>query len=64
MQKRHIRLFQRKMKGYVFFIERNIRGAWVIYGRIGVRQYYYYTKSQAKEKYETECKKVLVDEKK
>lgn len=28
----------------VFAVEKNIRGAWVIYGALGVRQYYGYTK--------------------
>lgn len=39
------------------FVERNIHGAWVIYGDIGIRQYYFYTKSQAMEKYREECSK-------
>ncbi len=46
---------------YIFFVERNIRGAWVIYGRIGVKQYYGYTKSQAIENYKEECKKKVFD---
>lgn len=49
------------MKGYIFFIERNIRGAWVVCGRLGYRQYYGYTKKQAKEMYINECKKTIVD---
>lgn len=49
------------MSGYIFFIEKNIRGAWVVYGRLGVRQYYDYTKSEAKQKYIDECKKTLFD---
>lgn len=47
--------------GYIFFIERNIRGAWVIYGRIGVKQYYDYTKAEAIAKYKDECKKTIFD---
>lgn len=31
----------------VYFVERNIHGAWVVYGTIGIRQYYYYTKGEA-----------------
>jgi hypothetical protein len=52
------------MSGYIFFIELNIRGAWVIYGRLGVRQYYGYTKAQSKQRYIDECKKKLFDNKK
>ena len=39
------------------FIERNIHGAWVIYGDIGIKQYYYYTKKQAIQMYEEEAAK-------
>ena len=39
----------------IFFIEKNIHGAWVVYGDIGVKQYYGYTKTQAKEKYKNEA---------
>lgn len=35
----------------IYFIEKNIRGAWVIYGVGDIKQYYYYTKTQAKEEY-------------
>ncbi len=35
------------MRGAIHFIEKNIYGAWVVYGIIGVKQYYYYTKKQA-----------------
>ena len=40
-------------------VERNRYGAVVIYGRIGIRQYYYYTESQARRLYIEECKKIL-----
>lgn len=39
----------------IFFIEKNIRGAWVIYGLGGVKQYYGYTKTEAKKKYIEDC---------
>lgn len=39
------------MKGVIFFVERNIHGAWIIYGLGGVRQYYGYTKAAAVAKY-------------
>lgn len=41
----------------IFFTELNIRGAWVVYGRIGIRQYYGYTREQAKKAYKGECLK-------
>lgn len=31
----------------IYLVERNGRGAWVIYGAYGVKQYYGYTKAQA-----------------
>ena len=34
-------------RGIVFFMEKNIRGAWVVYGIDGVKQYYGYTKGKA-----------------
>lgn len=37
-------------------VEKNIRGAWVIWGDIGMRQYYYYTKREAMALYRAECK--------
>ena len=49
------------MKGNIFLIERNIRGAWVIYGRLGVRQYYGYTKKEAEKRYLEECEKILFE---
>ena len=49
------------MNGDIFFVEKNIRGAWVIYGRLGVKQYYYYTKEQAVELYKAECKRKLFE---
>lgn len=35
----------------IFFAERNHRGAWVVYGSEGVKQYYGYTKARALELY-------------
>lgn len=48
----------------IFYIEQNIRGAWVICGRLGIRQYYYYTKQEAIEKYKKELKEKLFEVKK
>lgn len=44
------------MQPVINFIDRNIRGAWVIHGALGYRQYYYYTKAEAKRKYLQEYK--------
>ena len=43
----------------IFFVETNIHGAIVIYGNIGIRQYYYYTKTDARKAYLKECNKLL-----
>lgn len=48
----------------VFFVERNIRGAWVIYGALGVRQYYGYTRAQALAEYREECRNTIFEAKK
>lgn len=51
-------------KSTIHFMERNIHGAWVVYGVMGIRQYYYYTKAQAKQKYLEECNgKYFINEK-
>lgn len=49
------------MKSNIFLIEQNIRGAWVIYGRLGVRQYYGYTKKEAEKRYLEECERILFE---
>ena len=46
-------------KGIVYFAERNIHGAWVVYGADGIKQYYGYTKQQAIEMYKRDCKCVF-----
>ena len=33
------------------FVERNIHGAWVVWGDLGIRQYYGYTKKESMKKY-------------
>lgn len=43
----------------IFFIEKNIRGAWVVYGKEGVKQYYGYTKEQARQKYLDEARTII-----
>ena len=39
----------------IFFMEKNYQGAWVVYGDIGVKQYYYYTKIEATRLYKEEA---------
>lgn len=46
---------QRKRKKYINFMEFNSRGAWIVNGYIGTRQYYGYTKAEAKNLYLQEC---------
>lgn len=33
-------------KRIIYFMEKNIHGAWVVYGVAGIKQYYYYTKKK------------------
>jgi hypothetical protein len=49
-----------KTKGIIWFVEKNIRGAWVVYGIDGIKQYYGYTKARAKQKYIEDCKTIVV----
>lgn len=36
------------------FVERNIHGAWAVWGDLGIRQYYGYTKKESMKKYRQE----------
>lgn len=45
----------------IFFMEKNIRGAWVVYGIGGIKQYYGYTKAQARKKYIEDCKVIVAE---
>jgi len=42
------------MKSCIYFAEKNIHGAWVVYGLLGVRQYYGFTKKEAMSRYHEE----------
>ena len=44
---------------YITLIDADIHNAIVIYGKIGKKAYYYYTKNQAIRLYNKECKKEL-----
>ena len=49
----------------ISMVERNIRGAWVVYGLLGVKQYYYYTKAEAMRLYRKEYEeKIFTNRKK
>jgi len=39
----------------IYFSEKNIHGAWVVYGALRVKQYYGYTKREAEKLYKNEC---------
>lgn len=39
----------------ISLVERNVHGAWVVWGQNGIRQYYGYSKSEAMQKYRNEC---------
>ena len=43
-------------KAKIFFIGKNLRGAYVVYGSEGVKQYYGLTKEQAKKQYQSSGK--------
>lgn len=47
------------MKSIIYFTEKNIHGAIVIYGANGIKQYYYYTLKEAKRLYINEYKKAV-----
>lgn len=48
------------MGAIIFFVEKNIHGAWTIYGVLGVKQYYYYSRKEAMQRYMEEARsKVL-----
>lgn len=47
------------MKGIVWFVEMNIRGAWVVYGIDGIKQYYGYSKEEAVSQYKADCRVVI-----
>lgn len=42
------------MTGIIHFAEKNIHGAWVVFGIMGIRQYYGYTRKQAESMYREE----------
>lgn len=45
------------MNDFVWLVEKNVHAAWVIYGAIGIRQYYGYSKREACRRYREECRK-------
>lgn len=47
-------------RGIITMIEQNYHGGWVIYGAYGIKQYYGYTKAQAKKMY-LESDKIYVN---
>lgn len=40
-------------------MDRNIHGAIVVYGEIGIKQYYYYSKAEDMRMYKEECKRTI-----
>lgn len=43
----------------IYFMERNVSGAWVVHGELGIRQYYGHTKREAREKYLEEYNRTI-----
>lgn len=50
------------MRCTIWMVEKNVHAAWVIYGAIGIRQYYGYSKKEACKKYREECGKTIIAE--
>jgi len=50
------------IRSCIYHVDKNIRRAWVIYGDLGVRQYYGYTKRQSIEQYRNECRNTFIYE--
>lgn len=48
-------------KSPIHFMEKNIYGAWVVYGLMDIKQYYYYTKAQARQMYVDEYNKTYFE---
>lgn len=46
--------------GVIYFSERNVHGAWVVYGLAGVKQYYGYSKREAEKRHREEYKQTFV----
>lgn len=46
--------------GVVYFSEKNVHGAWVVYGLAGVKQYYGYSKREAEKRYREEYKHTFI----
>ena len=51
------------MKNAIHFVDKNIHGAWVIYGILGIRQYYGYSKKEAIRLYKNECESTIIEAK-
>ena len=47
------------MKSIIWLVEKNIHGAWVVYGANNVKQYYGCTKLEAIRKYKEEAQKII-----
>ena len=47
------------MSRIIQFVERNARGAWVVYGADGIKQYYGYTKAEAIRRYKYDSKTIF-----
>ncbi len=49
-----------KTRDIIYLSEKNAHGAIVIYGILGVKQYYYYTEREARRKYIEEARKTIL----
>lgn len=44
----------------IYFSEKNVHGAWVVYGIAGVKQYYGYSRKEAERKYREEARNTFI----
>lgn len=65
IQNYHIKKGEHKMynTGVIYFSEKNVHGAWVVYGLMGVKQYYGYSKREAEKRYREEYKQTFITNK-
>ena len=47
------------MNEYIYLVEKNIHGAIVIYGALGIKHYYYHTEREAVREYIAACKREI-----
>jgi len=44
----------------IYFVEKNVHGAWVVYGNNGIKQYYGYSKTEAIQLYKADAEREII----